>query len=352
MSTYAPETASNLAASLDSLTRQSILPDQLVLVIDGAIDSDQEEVIAAFVESASIPTTLVRLPFNRGLAEAMNAGINRCIGDFVMRMDSDDICERDRVECQLAYAANHTDIDVISSWTEEFFEDGAPPQLKVSPTNHDAVVRALRWRNVLVHPTIMIKRKALLAVHGYRRKYGLLEDYDLFVRLALSGAKFHVIPKVLVRSRSSTAQRRRRGGFGYLINEVKFRVGMPAHRLPDKRPVRRRHADVFRFPPRIGIGQAPALRPRADLTRTTSERNLSRSRQIRGCDERPTPHSLLEDRLSVERESGHDMNRLQRRNASSRAHTVRRFLGGFFLVLLCVGIAWPLLPRRYELTAR
>ncbi|WP_246504776.1 glycosyltransferase [Microvirga antarctica] len=223
MSTYAAESASNLEAALDSIERQSVRPNQLVLVIDGPICGEQEAVIARHCEESGIATILVRLPHNRGLAEAMNAGLKRCTGEFVMRMDSDDISEPDRVERQLIYAQAHRDIDVISSWSEEFFEDGAPSQLKVSPTSHDAIIRALHWRNILVHPTVLIKKTALVAVDGYRATYGRLEDYDLFVRLALAGAKFHVIPKALVKVRSSTAQRGRRGGLNYVLNEMRFR---------------------------------------------------------------------------------------------------------------------------------
>ena len=224
MATYKAETASNLATALGSIEGQTVLPDQLVLVVDGPVGADQEDVIAALVARGTIPTTLVRLPRNRGLADAMNTGLTRCLGEFVLRMDSDDICKDDRIEHQIAYAETHPDIDVIASWSEEFFEDGAPSQTKVTPTVHEGIVRALRWRNVVHHPTLLIRKKALTAVSGYRSDYGFLEDYDLFVRLVLSGARFHAIPKVLVRIRSSDAQRGRRGGFRYLLNDLRFRV--------------------------------------------------------------------------------------------------------------------------------
>jgi glycosyltransferase involved in cell wall biosynthesis len=224
MSTYRSETASNLATSLASIGAQSVLPDQLVLVIDGPVGADQEDVIAAFMAGGSIPTTLVRLPRNRGLAEALNIGLTRCLGEFILRMDSDDICNIDRIERQIAYAETHPDIDVVASWSEEFFEDGAPSRIKVTPTVHEGIVRALRWRNVVHHPTLLIRKKALTAISGYRSDYGFLEDYDLFVRLVLSGARFHAIPKILVRVRSSTEQRNRRGGIRYMINDIKVRA--------------------------------------------------------------------------------------------------------------------------------
>ncbi|WP_267359191.1 MULTISPECIES: glycosyltransferase [unclassified Methylobacterium] len=222
MSTHAGETAANLAASLGSIRAQTLPPDRIVLVLDGPVGADQEAVIAASLAAPALD--VVRLLGNVGLAAAMNEGLAHCPDGWVMRMDSDDLCQPDRLAVQMAYAAANPGIDVISSWSEEFYEDGAASQIKVSATGHDAVVQALRWRNVLVHPTILARTEALRRIGGYRADYGRLEDYDLFVRLAQSGARFHVIPKVLVRVRSSTAQKQRRGGLAYCLSELRFRI--------------------------------------------------------------------------------------------------------------------------------
>jgi GT2 family glycosyltransferase len=139
-------------------------------------------------------------------------------------MDSDDISVPDRLAIQLAYFAAYPETDVISSWCEEFFEDGTSPQLKICPASHEAIVDALRFRNVLTHPALMIRSDTLRRVGAYRAKFGKLEDYDLFIRLAQSGARFHAIPKVLVRMRSSLEQRSRRGGLSYCIHEIRFRT--------------------------------------------------------------------------------------------------------------------------------
>lgn len=229
MSTYSGETGSNLNESLASMLDQTLLPDQIVLVVDGPVSSDQERVIEHFVSltrahSNGVVFDLVRRSSRGGLAIAMNDGLERCTGQYVMRMDSDDVAVRERLSLQIAYATGRPDIDVVSSWSEEFFEDGAASQLKVSPCDHEHVVRALRWRNVLVHPTVLIRASTLRRVGAYRAEFGKLEDYDLFVRLVMASAKFHVIPKALVRVRSSILQRGRRGGWSYVIGEIKFRI--------------------------------------------------------------------------------------------------------------------------------
>lgn len=224
MATYAAETAANLRDSLESVYSQSVRPQEIILVVDGPIGGDQEKIIAQFLSDARIETLAVlRLPARGGLASALNAGLEKCRGEYTMRMDSDDICEPDRLQRQLAYARSHPDTDLIASWSEEFFDDGSPSRLKIAPVSHDAVVKALQWRNIIIHSSVLVRTDALRKVGGYRPDFGKLEDYDLFVRLALSGMKFHVIPKVLIRIRTGADLWRRRGGFRYCLDEIRFR---------------------------------------------------------------------------------------------------------------------------------
>jgi glycosyltransferase involved in cell wall biosynthesis len=225
MSTYMGESAANLAAAIESIYAQTVPPDQIVLVIDGPVCDEQEAVIARYgADRRAGRIDIVRLPGGRGLAQAMNAGLEQCICDYVARMDSDDISMPDRLELQLAYVERDPSLEVVGSWSEEFFEDGTKSQLKITPVRHDAIVSALRWRNVLVHPALLIRTAALRQVGGYMAEFGKLEDYDLFVRLAQAGVRFHNIPKVLVRVRSSLEQRARRGGLDYCVREVRFRL--------------------------------------------------------------------------------------------------------------------------------
>jgi glycosyltransferase involved in cell wall biosynthesis len=224
MSTHKGETGKNLAEALESIYCQTLPPDRIVLVLDGPVGEDQHEVIGLYGSDARGPDlTIVALPSNSGLAQALNAGLAYCDGEFVMRMDSDDICMPDRLALQLAYIKEHPDTDIISSWASEFSVNEPTEKMKVSPTEHDALAMALRWRNVIAHSAILIRASTLARVGGYRSDFGLLEDYDLWVRLITTGARFHVLPKVLLRIRTSLAQRGRRGNLAYLRNEIRFR---------------------------------------------------------------------------------------------------------------------------------
>ena len=225
MSTYRGESPTNLWESLESLYAQTAPPNQIVLVVDGPIPAEQDDVINRFqIDRRVDELTIIRIPANKGLAGALNAGLPACSGEYIARMDSDDISAPDRLSDQLAYATAHPEIDVISSWSQEFSSIPPRVRIKASPVGHADIVMSLRWRNVLVHPSVVVRANALRAVEGYRSTYRLLEDYDLFVRLANAGYRFHVIPKALVKVRTSPQQSLRRGGVKYCINEVAFRL--------------------------------------------------------------------------------------------------------------------------------
>lgn len=225
MATYYREKPERLARALESMFRQTVAPDELVLVVDGPIPADQEEVIARYEADPRIKVMrVVRLEQNQGLGPALNAGLALCRGDWIMRMDTDDESLPDRMEVQTDYLRRHPDIDVLGGWSEEFFDDSPVTRLKSSPISHHAIAAGLRWRNVMVHPSLLVRADALRSVQGYRGTFPLLEDWDLYIRLLLAQSRFGVVPKVVVRMLVGKDQAARRGGIPYLCHEMRFRT--------------------------------------------------------------------------------------------------------------------------------
>ena len=85
------------------------------------------------------------------------------------------------------------------------------------------ILRQLNYRNVISHPTILMRTDLLKKIGGYDASVGFLEDYDLYLKLAASGAIFYAIQEPLVFVRVSKDQIARRGGFNYLLKELSFR---------------------------------------------------------------------------------------------------------------------------------
>lgn len=226
MATYAGEKAPRLRMALESMFRQTLLPKEVVLVVDGPVDGEQEKVIQEFSGKDAPPELKVlRLNEGKGLAGALNHGLTYCSCGLIARMDSDDISREDRLEKQYRFLEQHPDIDVVASWQAEFENDDTERTVKIkeTPAEHEAIVRKLRWRNVISHPTIMIRKAALLKVSGYDETVGLLEDYDLHMRLIAAGSRYAAIQELLVKVRISRSQRARRGGVKYIFREGRFR---------------------------------------------------------------------------------------------------------------------------------
>lgn len=227
MATYERERPERLARALKSMFCQTVPLDELVLVVDGPVSFEQEEVIAHYQQDQRIKSMLVvRLKKSQGLGPALNAGLEQCRCDWIMRMDSDDESVADRVAVQTDYLLRRPHVDIVGGWSEEFFDDSSVTRIKSSPVSHDAIVKMLMWRNVLVHPSLVIRATTLRAVGGYRGHFPLLEDWDLYIRMMLAQARFAVIPKVMVRMRVGEDQVARRGGFRYLRDETRFRTSL------------------------------------------------------------------------------------------------------------------------------
>jgi rhamnosyltransferase len=189
-----------LARSLESMFSQSSPPDQLVLTLDGPTGAGQQSIISRYQQDSRIKDIrIVPITNSVGFGAALNIGLEHCTGEWIMRMNSGDVSARDRVKVQMDYTVEHSRADLIGGWSEQFFEDKSGIRIRSSPVTHSAVVQALRWRNILVDPSLLVRAETLRAVGGYRDTFAALEDWDLYVRLILAKAQFAVIPKVIVR---------------------------------------------------------------------------------------------------------------------------------------------------------
>src|SRR5262249_37432132 len=146
---------------LESLYGQTAIPEEVVLVVDGAVGSDQEAVIARYSSDRRIDRLeIVRTGQCRGMALALNAGISPSAGTFIARMDSDDICFAERFAEQWEVVRRHPEVDVVGSWSAEFRDDPKVfTGLKTPPEEHEQIIRALTFRNVLVHPSILVRKE-------------------------------------------------------------------------------------------------------------------------------------------------------------------------------------------------
>lgn len=220
ISVYARERPEYLALALESLVHQTAAPDQVVVVCDGPLGPGLDGVIEHY--AATLPLDLVRLPENRGLSHALNAGLPHCRHEWIARFDSDDICESSRFATQLRFIAGNPDIDVFGANIVEFTADGlAPHAVRRVPTTHDEIARMARWRNPMNHVTVFFRKSVVERAGGYPGR-ALNEDYALWVELLSTTHRFANIDEPLVRVRAGREMVSRRGGRAYLLTEMRL----------------------------------------------------------------------------------------------------------------------------------
>lgn len=219
LSIYYKENPLFFIKSLESIFSQTELPNEVILVEDGRLTDELYAVIDDFVSRYPI-IKVIPLSQNMGLGRALNVGLQYCSNDLVARMDTDDIAKPDRFEKQLRVFTENPDIDVCSSWIEEFVDDTDHiVSIKTVPEFHWDILRYAKSRCPINHPAVMFRKSSLQSAGGYPHSM-MQEDYYLWIRLLMDGAKFYNIQESLLYFRASAEMYERRGGWRYLKNEV------------------------------------------------------------------------------------------------------------------------------------
>ena len=173
--------------SIKSMLNQTIKSDDFVIVCDGPLTDELNNVIENHTKLSNI-FNIIRLKENVGLGNALNIALPQCKREFVARMDSDDYSLPNRIEKQLSIFLNNPKIDVVSGFVQEYDETMTNKiSIKRLPLNHDTIYKYSKKRNPINHPTVMYKKSKVLEVGGYKHLY-LHEDYYLWIRMLLNGS--------------------------------------------------------------------------------------------------------------------------------------------------------------------
>jgi len=218
MAVYKKEQPLFFKEALRSVFEQSLIPNEVVLVKDGPLTEELEQIIVDF-SSKNEQLKVITLEKNQGLGEALRIGLNACSFDLVARMDSDDICKPYRFEKQIAFLKEHKEITIVGSWIEEFSDCKEEIEaIRELPQEDKQLKIFMKWRNPFNHMTVMFRKKDILAVGGYQPFY-LLEDYYLWNRLANANYYFANIGESLLWARGGYTMLERRGGWKYVVSE-------------------------------------------------------------------------------------------------------------------------------------
>lgn len=202
-------------STVDAQTRR---PDQVVIVRDGPVDARLAAGIDALAATSPVPVEVVAIPRNVGLGPALDAGLEACRHDVVARMDADDISLPHRFAVQMPIM--ESGIDLLGSGLLEI--GSAPADVvgrRTPPVDPDHIRIRARFADPFNHPTVVYRRELVRAVGGYT-DFALMEDYLLWAKMIMAGARVANVAEPLVYYRVGAGAYARRGGWGQLRAEL------------------------------------------------------------------------------------------------------------------------------------
>jgi len=174
-----------LREALDSVLSQDFRNFEVVVVNDGSTDATRT--ILAEYQARDPRVAVIDKP-NGGIVSALNEGLGRCAGEYVARMDADDIAMPRRLGIQVAYLDDHPQCVLVGGRAVTLGEEGTPVGRTTGGRHRRTDLSVFPPRvAVAMHPLVTLRKEALLAIGGYRSRHPHAEDYDLFLRLAAHG---------------------------------------------------------------------------------------------------------------------------------------------------------------------
>lgn len=180
----------NIEKSVDSILKQTFSEFELIIVDDCSNDHSAE--IIKRLASTDDRIIYIKNEKNSGVALSLNNGLKHAKGDFIARMDADDLCEPERLGRQYLYMISHPECVLCGTLADVKSNKGSYIQGKAD----NNLKRDLVKNNPLVHSSVMFKRVIGGKTVRYPETQGF-EDYGLWIYLCNKG-DFYVIPEVLV----------------------------------------------------------------------------------------------------------------------------------------------------------
>lgn len=204
--------------TLDSVLNSTHKDCEIILVNDGSNDN-LSVVISRYLENNRIKYIEQE---NKGLPGARNTGIRNAKGQYLVFLDADDIIGPEKLSIQKKYLDENPSIDIVYSNSEWFIEDDINNTHKVNfPVYTQDILGKLIYGNFIHVNSVMVRKEAVEKAGLFDENLRELEDWDLWLRLALGGSKFGFTPgvhsKVRIRKGSMTSNQKK-------MNETMIKV--------------------------------------------------------------------------------------------------------------------------------
>jgi glycosyltransferase involved in cell wall biosynthesis len=186
-----------LREAVSSILSQTYGDFECIVIDDGSTDST-----LAILKSFNDPALKIVSRPNKGLTPTLNEGISLAQGQYIARMDADDVSLPTRFEKQVAYLNEHPEVVCVGSRVTTIDPYGSPLSNTDHKLTHEEIeadlLKGIGWS--IVHPAAMMRKDSVMKVGGYREQFKTSQDLDLWLRLSEVG-KLANLPEPLVQYR-------------------------------------------------------------------------------------------------------------------------------------------------------
>lgn len=191
-----------LGSALQSILEQSFKDFEFLIMDDGSVDESSR--ILKYYSARDLRIKVIKQK-NQGITNSLNSLIKLALGEFIARMDADDIAYPERLEKQIQYLQEHPDVGVVGCWTQIMMAENRIHLCQCFPDDNNRISEFLdAGHNPFVHPSVMMRRQVLnLVSPPYRFRNS--QDFDLWLRL-LGRTNFGMVEELLMVHRKHSEQ--------------------------------------------------------------------------------------------------------------------------------------------------
>lgn len=177
-----------LEATIKSVLNQSLSNFEFIIIDDGSIDRSRDIISSFSMKDDRIKTIYKE---NTGLAESLNLGIKSAKARWIARIDSDDLCEEERLKKQYKFALDNPQYVLIGSNSYHINELGEIISTQSYPSKNRSLVNNLsKMKRFFPHSSALIKKSTAIKVGLYRPEFEKAQDHDLWLRMSMQGELF------------------------------------------------------------------------------------------------------------------------------------------------------------------